>query len=582
MLAWATGRRTLAPSDRRHALRLRFMASLRDVPGGPAALALYREAEDAVRCDAPPATVAALLERYRVAVAATEAALPRSPSVAELGSALDPDEAVAVLALHPAGMLVTVVLSGDRDAPSGGWIDEDWTRDRWLYVMADEEDEPGWVSVVTSAAGGEQDLDPYVALEWLRDGADEAVGKPVRELLDAHGVERLRVVADTLVALVPWAAVPSFEDIDIVIAPSLGQIAFGRDTSAPVPRSALFVVNPTGDAHSSDVAATMSAIVLQARGLDVTLLPGAEAQEHAVLGALDGSGILHFAGHGRWNAGRGGLELNAADVDAGAFEGWVAAATGWHEVPDEDGDDGVAVATERWADVDGVGRLRERRRLDGPRMDRWVERAGSTVVATYGGDELQRVAELWSAGDVLLGDAFRSCRLVRADGVRVGGALGQRRPGGAQLPGALLFAGAAPWLGTLRPIEDRLSRLWTAMFYYSLSRVLTEGDGRVDVAALVHSVAARSKACEGGAATRCSPWPTARRSRPAADAPGRGPHARRATRSPTGGAGPRSRHRRARRRLRGGGDEARPARRAWPARRARRRAVGSRSTATTT
>ena len=110
----------------------------------------------------------------------------RSPSS---GSALDPDEAVAVLALHPAGMLVTVVLSGDRDAPSGGWIDEDV--DARPVALRD-----GRRGRRAGLGVGRHRAPPAASRTWIptwrSNGCATArtrrSASRVRALLDAHGV----------------------------------------------------------------------------------------------------------------------------------------------------------------------------------------------------------------------------------------------------------------------------------------------------------------------------------------------------------------------------------------------------------
>jgi hypothetical protein len=197
-----------------------------------------------------------------------------------------------------------------------------------------------------------------------------------------------------------------------------------------------------------------------------------------------GRSVLHFAGHGRSEAVRSGLEVHPdAALVGGAgdpFPAWIARAADWRDVPADDGDDEPRW-TERVADVPPLGRLAERLWLKADRLDRRLEHEAGTVVGTYAGAELVRLAELLSATDLMLADGLDGCRLAVLVACSSGAGMGRVQEAQPGVSVALELAGIDSVIGTYWEVEEGLAALWADAFYAGL----VEAGARVDLAALV-------------------------------------------------------------------------------------------------
>jgi hypothetical protein len=497
--------------DRSSGLRLRYRAALRERGDTASIMTLERELDAATRGAAPSEVVedeqalsarARLLEEYRRLRAALPADRMDSPSIADLAGVLAPDEALAVVATTYDFMLIAVVAWQESEASATGVVDYDWNHDELMVRLARDGDN-GWVSALLDA----EPRDPAEALAWLLAQLDDGPVKRIRELLPP-GVRRLTLIPHDLLNLIPWWAAGGFEGIQVVIGPSASEVVRVRKTEeTPARRSALMIANPTLDLAATGLGCASAAAHLGEAGFDVTLISRHEATEPRFLAALEGRSVLNFAGHGRLERRRSALELNPGPLpDPDPLTGWAESVSKWREVElvlddDEavDPDEAPYLPSERWADLEGVGRLYERRTPGGP-FERFLERRDGTLAATYAGDTLVRVAELWSASDIVVGDRMRSCRLAVLCACQAGAGAGRgdETPG---FPAAFALAGVDTVIGSLWRVEEPYAALWVVLFYEALAEALEdERELEVDVARLVRDVADRLRAMDRPAA----------------------------------------------------------------------------------
>jgi hypothetical protein len=473
--------------DRAGGLRGRYRAALRADPAGRELLALERQLDAAARGapvnGAVPAR-AQLLERYRQLRPQLDAERLASPSIADVGAALDAGEAVAAIGLHFTGTVGIVVAPGDGAQPAGRLLLEDVSTLQWLELFAGEGDGDGdWLTALNEPGSG---LEPEPGLSRVLAGVDDIVGRWLRARLDERGLRRLTMVPDTILHLIPWQALPSLRGVDVVIAASVSEVVRSRRAPAtPARREALVVANPTLDLRVSAAACRPVAQRLVEAGFAVTELADAGATEAALLGAVSGRSVLHFAGHGRAERMRSGLELQPDRVLAGdgdPFAAWIERAEDWRDPPaNDDDDDDEPAWVERFADLPGVGRLTERRWTRGDRLERRLEHAAGTLVADYGDDRLIRLAELLSASDLMLAEGLDGCRLAVLVACASGAGVGRSDEAKAGVPVALQLAGVDTVIGTHWEVEEGFAALWAERFYAGL----LQAGARVDLAALV-------------------------------------------------------------------------------------------------
>ncbi len=489
----------LRACDRPRGLRGRYQAALRADAAGRELLALERELDAALRgADAHEedgvSASARLLERYRQVRPRLDPARLTSPTVAETAAALEDGEGFAVLGYHFMGTVGVFVAPGDAKRPSGRLLLEDFGAREWLELFAGEAG-ADWLQLLIEPGS---DIDPDPSLSELLDGVDDVLGGWLRQQLDDEGATRLTLSPDSMLHLVPWAALPSLEGIDVVIAASVSEAVRARSERSKSPRRALVVANPTLDLRVSAAACRPIADRLGAAGYAVTELAADGATEAALLAAAPDATILHFAGHGRSERSQSGLEVHPVEALAGdPFEAWREHAVDWRDPPaidDEEDDD--PPWHEAIADVPGVGRLAERHWTRVNRMDRRLERIDGTLVATYGGDRLLRLAELWSASDILLADPLEGCRLAVLVACASGGGVGRTDEAQAGLPVGLQLAGIDSVIATRWEVDEGFAALWAERFYAGLA----EAGESADLAALVRATCEELRDMEAGEA----------------------------------------------------------------------------------
>jgi CHAT domain len=464
--------------DRAKSLRLRYQAAVRQTPSARDLLTLERALDLARRgvdtdelrelaggTETGVAHVQArVLEAYRHARPALPAELLGSPQSKELAELLEPNEALVALGLHFKGTLVVVA---SRSTISGAVFDA-WKTRRWADLFTGREGE-GWLGALL----GHSWADRSSALADFLATVDD-LGAEIAGLLP-RGTRRLVLVAHALLHLVPFWALPSLSGLDVLVAPSAAQFAATRRLGpGRLDGRMLVVSNPTLDLPLSSLEATS----VRKLGIETTELDGSAAVETAVAPALRSASALHFTGHGKSDFAeplRSGLLVHSPEADP--FEALLADGIAWNAVDDPAADE------ERWADIPGVGRVYET--LEEDRLERRLEREESTLVAYYVADRLIRVGELWSAGDLMLGDTARGCAFAFLSACESGMGSGRFVDEYGGLPAALELAGARTLVSSMWPVSEPLTALYVELFYRELAAA---GDGTIDVTAVVRSV----------------------------------------------------------------------------------------------
>jgi len=478
--------------DAGHGLRLRYRAALRDHPAAAEVSDLERQVAAAQRGartvgERDDATLlqAQLLERFRKVRPQLAADRLASPSVAQVAALTEPGEAVALIADHAAGTMVAVVLAGDRDRPAYAVLDETVVSEDWLEAFSGTDETSGWVEAI--AEPGAHDHVPGLAR--LLEHADDAVGVELGLVLAERGVRRVTLVLDGWHHLVPWWAVPGLAGVRVAKAASLSEFVRTRTRpSEPGARAVLVAGNPTGDLVITEAVCEKIASDLRQGRVGVTELTGTEATEPAMLAALPHCGVLHFGGHGRSEPAGSWLELAPPATLANGgdpFAAWLEQAVDWREQAGDDEDE--VTGRESWADVPGVGRLRDVPTGLPGLVDLRLEHAEGTLGGLYRDGVLVRCAEHWTSGDLLLGAPLDGCRLAILTACE-SAAGGGRDESGAGLPGALALAGVDTVVGTLWPVDEVFAALWAQDFHSSLATALTSGACTIDVVELVGDV----------------------------------------------------------------------------------------------
>ncbi|HEY7603571.1 MAG TPA: CHAT domain-containing protein [Gaiellaceae bacterium] len=480
--------------DRAKSVRLRYQAAVRQTPEADDLLALER-ALDAARRGVEVAELAELadgteegvadvqtrvLEAYRRTRPRLPAELLRSPPASELAALLEPHEALVVLGLHWKGTLVAAASGSTVDATVFG----DWPTRRWMDLFTGVEGD-GWLA----ALSGDSE-DRSHALAVFLEIVDQ-LGEGIAGLLPGD-VRRIVLVPHALLHLVPFWALQSLASLDVLVAPSAAQFAAARRLGpGRLEGQGLVVSNPTLDLPLSALEATSAREQLARLGVEARQLDGSDAVETAVAEALRSATLLHFTGHGQSDFAepmRSGLLVHPSGNSSGEadpFASLLAGGLEWNDVDDSPDD-------ERWADLPGVGRVYEiRNGLDEDRLERRLEQEGSTLVATYDGDRLIRAGELWSAGDLMLGDAASKCAFAFLSACESGMGSGRFVDEYGGVPAALELGGARTVVASMWPVSEPFTALYVELFYRELVRA---GAGTVDLTAVVRSVRDRLSA----------------------------------------------------------------------------------------
>jgi CHAT domain-containing protein len=478
--------RTLEQSK---SLRLRHQIAVRRHSAGAQALVLERELHALTRgveagtvhrtVDSKSDPVAAatslharILEEYRRVREALAPTTMAAPSVATIAAALDVGEVAVLLAVGFKGTLAIIV---DATAAATAIVLPEATLQRLRDCMVDGE--RGWAIALEA---GESVLDPRPELDRLLEYVDASLGRPLAAALASAPVRRLIVVPHRLYELVPFWAMPSLTTVEVVVAPSAAHIYAGSARPPRKIRHALLVADPTLDLPLAALEQESARARFEQIGIECTSILRENATEANVGAAAAGAQLLHFAGHGKANLTQPVQStllmhpdpaLGAMDADG--LAALAAKATAWNEVDEEN----------RWTTIAGVGRLSEARDLVLDRLERSLDYGESgTLCAFYQGDQLTQLAELWTAGDMMVDGALADCEMAVLSACASGaGAIGNCEERGG-LPGALMLAGVPLIVATAWPVSEEM----TTLFIDALYEKLSGSGGPCDLAAAVN------------------------------------------------------------------------------------------------
>ncbi|XVV00877.1 CHAT domain-containing protein [Actinosynnema sp. CA-248983] len=432
--------------------------------------------------DVAPRT--ALLEAYRQVRTELDESVAATPSPADVRAVLRPGEVLLTLGVTGRGTFAAALAgpTGSTDGAPGwrGRRDETWPLGRWKELFAGSE-----VGFVYAVGAPELGLDGSRALNHLLGGFEDFLTGAVGELLPADA-ERVTVVAHGLLHLVPFWAAPRLAECRVRTAPSIAQlVAARRRPVRALTGRAVICADPTGDLPGTRLEASVARTHLERLGLRTGLISGPDATEDRVGAAVNGAALFHFCGHGVGDVldpAKAAL-LMAPDPglvgDTDPFAALVAQVDEAAWRPSATDQDTRSTATP-------AGRLTERSARAGRWVERWLEAGPTTTLwAHYLDGRLTRLAERWSAGDLLVDHRFEGCRLAVLSACSSAvGSLSLDVDECSGLPAALDLAGVDVVVATTWPVADGLALLFTDMFY----EALTEAEGRVDVADLVDSL----------------------------------------------------------------------------------------------
>jgi tetratricopeptide (TPR) repeat protein/CHAT domain-containing protein len=357
----------------------------------------------------------------------------------------------------------------------------------------------GWLI----AMGAGPDLvEPRRALQHVLDTVDRVIGQPLVSLLKEMPVRRLTIIPHDAFHLVPFWALPSLSEYQVMLTPSAAQFLAARAEPRRIEPHALVVGNPTEDLKLAAVEADRVAYHLKKGGYAVDIIEGASATEATLTEKITGASIFHFSGHSRSNLvipTRSALEVNPGSV-AETDDGQdlllkLAAQANWQPVYQLAGTEWIKIDNEQWADLADWGRPEERfnpsaRRIElrlehsakGTLLGRyeWINESGDAANA-YG--ERYRLSELWTAGDILTEHSFINCGFAFLSSCEAGaGGITFPTDEFAGLPAALQLAGVATIVSPLWPVRVEVAAIFADLFYAALSASHRE----VDMLALVH------------------------------------------------------------------------------------------------
>ncbi len=492
--------------ERSKSARLRHRAALRLTPAADHLLKLESALHGAARgapgqaATSSPARVAdwigslvsphpKLLEEYRRSRPQLANSLGEAPTVGEIASVLESGEAVVVLGVVSDATLIAVIVPEDTHEPSRYARRLEWDYLRLLRAFGGPR-EGGWLSILLGMA---PDADPRPALSRMLAAMDEAIGAPLRELLTSTSARRVTVVPHLWLHALPFWALPSLAGIEVLTVPSAAHLLAARKGGPPRPAAArlLAVIDPTLDLPASPAELTSVVTHLSSIGFQVEALSREEATEPQIDCRLPGAALFHFCGHGAFDP----LDATAsallvhpdpgllAQHGAEPFRSVLKNAV-WRSTGND----------ERWADVPGVGRVLERRAPGRGVVERRLEHSDrGTLWALYDGEEETpvRMAELWTAGDMMVQRPLDQCQMVFLSACEVGtGELLTAVDEPVGLPAALQLAGVATVVAALWPVNEALAVTAVEMFYRELASATRQTAGTVPVAAVLGRVVA--------------------------------------------------------------------------------------------
>jgi CHAT domain-containing protein len=487
----------VAALERGKSLRLRHQAALRRSPAAATLLALEEQLH-ALGRGVDPASLSGtlnkkedwigeelsaqtrVLEEYRRVRAALPHDLAVNPTLEDIADSLTEGEMALLFGLSFKGTLIAGVMRGDRTTPSLTLLRPDlkWN---WVVQQLLDEELDGFLLVLQA---GEDICDPRAPLDRLLAVIDKALGAPLAALLAGRSVNRLVVVPHSFYNFIPFGALPSLMPWEVVTVPSAAHFITAREVRVRPLRKAVVVGDPTADLPISPAETQAVQNHLQAADIEIVSVATENATQDELASVAINCDVVHFCGHGRaefMNPVRAGLLVRPAWDQtplAGPedFDRVISSIITWKEVD----------TTHRAANIAGIGHLVEYKNSDFGYTEYFLEySADGTLWARYHEGQRLQIAELWTAGDLMVQHAFERCELafLSACSTSSGGISELSEAGG--LPGALILAGVSTIVATGWPVSDVLSALYVDLFYAEL--VLKRG--RRSVATIVRAAA---------------------------------------------------------------------------------------------
>jgi hypothetical protein len=478
----------LGTVDRMKSRRFRFRSDIRKSTAGrdalrleealtATALGLTDEAASPEPGDVTAGAIAPLArvqERYRTLVS-DHRDIERRLDARELASRLEEHDALIALAMLDEGTIVQIVEAWNVAGPSISEIIPAFSLKRWFDEFG--MNELGWLYALGAP---DADIDRRAALGHALRAVEEALAPLIRRLRSWRSVTRVFIAGHQLLHLIPFAAVPCFEDLAVVMLPSAEQLP----SANRIPRlagRALIAVDPTGDLPLSLVEEQSIASRSRALGLTPKSLLRSQAIESSLMAELETAALFHFSGHGRSELTR--PERSALLCwpvldplwPADPFEPWADAISNWQSFDSE----------ERRGVVPGVGVLTENRTADAPVLERFLDRgATQTLFGRYWKGRLTKLAELTTANDIALAKPLDGCGLVFLSACEAGNLFFGARDEYAGMPASFLLAGAGTVISPMWPVTEVVASVFVDWFY----RELSQHCGRIDVARIVRMV----------------------------------------------------------------------------------------------
>jgi CHAT domain-containing protein len=477
--------------DDLRSLRLRWRQALRSSGEGRDLVRLeaqiyaadrgVEQGEDEEEPDPLARRATQLRERYRRLLPDVSESMVRSPEPEEVSKELAPDEVALFFGVtSEATMAGAIHPSDSRDVLSFELLD-DWPIARWIDVLGIGEG--AWFDQPDPRS-------PEIRHAFTRsmDDVEEDLRRRLAALIgDAR---RVHLVPHGLLHRVPWRALSSLADREVVAYPSIAQLMHAkRAPSQRLDGDVLVVGNPSGDLPLSVVEEARVGHHLSALMGAPRVLEGSLATEEAVIGALSGASIVHLSAHGRsslLDPETSGVYLAPSEsFERDPFPAWMAAVPEWRTI-----EDGWQVGH-----VPNVGRLTEIADPASGQLERTLDFGpAGTLVALYRDDELRAFAERWSAGDIMVSDALSECGLVVMSACETATAgLSVTLDEFSGLPAALTLAGVGTVIASEWPVPEGLAALVVDMIYGGLADALRDGAAtatptRVDVVSLVSGI----------------------------------------------------------------------------------------------
>jgi len=374
-----------------------------------------------------------------------------------------------------------VILPNDHDIPAGHFLFKDYTPERIIPMFTGKQ-EDGWLYALGTHEKG---VDGRKALEHLLDGMEEAIGTTLEPFLKRNSVTRVTIIPHMWLHLVPFWAIPSLIEFEIMMAPSAAHfVNSGR--AKLMGQKALTVEDPTMDLPLSEAEIDYVRQHLSHINKDVQVISKENATEERLLKAVPGNTVFHFCGHGISDLIqplRSALLLhkdNRRFPEKDPFKSIIDRIVEWHDLTAEEQNDG-----ERYADLPEVGRVYERH-VGEEMLERRLEYSESrTLFGLYDRGRLVRIGDLLTVGNIMVERSFENCSLAFLSACESGIiGLSNSIEEYSSLPAALQLEGVSTVVSTLWPISQELAVIYVNLFY----RTLSELKDTMYVAAIIRKV----------------------------------------------------------------------------------------------